>query len=188
MLTQSIFAKLLSQVFVVIDNLLDIANCLLELLAWDGLAILDLAYGFHDLLRIVLQVFDTSVQLSLISLEFLELPVADAKQYAIEKDYLTEPIDTCVESLIISQLNYFRAVFVIFVGASVLQELLNFVCAVAKSCEELVAHRMKVPILEMADQYVVDGAQGRPHDDDSKSDNRNGHDSWMQGGIWTEYL
>ena len=113
----------------------------------------------------------------MISLEFLELPVADAEQYAIEKDYLTEPIDTCVESLIISQLNYFRAVFVIFVGASVLQELLNFVCAVAKSCEELVAHRMKVPILEMADQYVVDGAQGRPHDDDSKSDNRNGHDS-----------
>ena len=80
-----------------IQDLLDVASS-------DVLLVLNNAQSLHNLLRVILQVPNAVIERTLAFLELLELPVADAKEHAIKEDDLCEPVDTYIESLVISEI------------------------------------------------------------------------------------
>ena len=84
-----------------IDDFLNVNDSLFKLLTRNSLTILDFANGFHDVLRVVLQVLDALVKLFLILPKLTELPAADAHQSAIEKYHLAEPFDSDAERLLV---------------------------------------------------------------------------------------
>ena len=149
----------------------------LQVLLGHRLAVLHFVYSFHDLQRVVFEVFDALVEFALGGCKLLELPVAHAKQDAIEEDNLTEPVNSGVEGLLVrdARVLSFAISLLIILFACVLQEGLYSMRAVAQRSKSLESYWMCLRILEMANEDVVDRAQRSPHDDDTKSDDRNGH-------------
>ena len=73
----------------------------LQVLLGHCLAVLHFVDSFHDLQRVVFEVFDALVKFALRGCKLLELPVAHTKQDAVEEDNLTEPVNSGVEGLLV---------------------------------------------------------------------------------------
>ena len=73
----------------------------LQVLLGHGLPVLHFVDCFHDLQRVVLEVFDALVEFALRGCELLELPVAHSQQDAVKEDDFTEPVNSSVEGLLV---------------------------------------------------------------------------------------
>ena len=141
------------------------------------LPILDFVQALQYLLRVIFKVLDSLVKFSLASSKLLEFPVANTKQGPIEKDDFSEPINPDVESFLIryAVILLFTLLLPTIFTASILEESLNFVSAVAHIGEELETKWVRFRILEVTDDQVVDWAQRGSHDYDAESHQGHGH-------------